>query len=168
MRYLCVDWSIKICDNVIILIDYDFSKLYENFHDIKVNLDTRGKSRYRLASNTMKKPMLQSGRSSGYHVPGALESSWELVKRFLWYLFVLDFWRSRGKKNLTSSLNRHASIEILVSGNVAKVEKSRDSFLPRPFSHPFSFNVSFETLYPPRRFAKTSTLTLPFLLNLVM
>lgn len=113
----------------------------------------------------MKKPMLQSGRSSGYHVPGALESSWELVKRFLWYLFVLDFWRSRGKKNLTSSLNRHASIEILVSGNVAKVEKSRDSFLPRPFSHPFSFNVSFETLYPPRRFAKTSTLCSPFFLT---
>lgn len=83
--------------------------------------------------------MLQSGLPSGYHIPGALESSWELVKRFLWYLFVLDFWRSRAKKNLTSSLNRHASIEILVSGNVAKVEKLRDSFLLCPFFPPSFF-----------------------------
>lgn len=149
--YLYVDWSIKICNNVIILTDFNFSKLYQNFQWL---ISIQRKNSYRLASNTM----LQSGLPLGYHVPGALESSWELVKRFLWYLFVLDFWRSRAKKNLTSSLNRHASIEILVSGNVAKVEKLRDSFLLCPFSHPLSFNVSFETLYPPRRFAKTSIL----------
>lgn len=99
---------------------------------MKVNPLQGGKTMYRRC--------FKSGRPWGsYHVAGALESSWELVKRFLWYLLVLDFWRSRGK-NLTSRLNRHASIETLVSlETLLKWKSPVTPFFFCPFSSPFFF-----------------------------